>query len=81
MAKRKHIVAYAGYTSKDVHDGRCAIADDYETIGRAVKMAKRYLTVEFQNLIEASELMNVSAVYVDGECHSEFTRKGYKEDE
>lgn len=74
----KNIEVLASYTQTDVLNGQANICrDGFDTLKEARNYAKRTLTEEFRNLIEASECQRYAQVLVNGECVNDYFAKGY----
>jgi hypothetical protein len=76
--KPHKIEVRAARTQKAVLDHECdLVIDSFDTIHEAKAKARYVLTDDYQRVSESHEPMRYSQVVVDGQCHSDFFRKGY----
>lgn len=65
----------AARTQDAVLDGQCDIVERCDTIAEAKRLAKRYLTDEYQQVIETSDPMAYAQVVVNDEVAYDFFRR------
>lgn len=68
----KTITVKAARTQTDVDNGQCDVVLTFDTLKEARKHAQYYVSEAFRVSSEASERLGYSAVYVDGECVSDY---------
>ena len=77
----KTITVLAASTQRDVLEKNCDVEyTHFETLKEARERAKYILTDDHMRHIESSVPMNYSQVILNGECVSDYFRKGYNED-
>jgi hypothetical protein len=79
MKKQKQILVLAAETQETFEAQGARFEETHcETVAEAKKRAKYLLTVEYQNVIEASAPLGYSQVVVNGECLYDFFGKEVK---
>lgn len=73
----KHIEVRAARTQTAVLNHSCDAVQTCDTIGEAKRLARHYLTDDYQRLCEMSEPLQYAQVVVNDQCLYDFFRKGY----
>lgn len=66
MPRYKHIEVLASWDQNQFEENGSNIDQTFDTVADAKTFAKRVLTTEYQNTIEASSVMMYSQVVADG---------------